>query len=173
MFSSFGAAGLQAARRLGLVSALVPAVLLGSASAQFSQNSNAPIDITGAQFEAFQNEDYALWTGDVQVVQGEVILTAPELKIYGIGGGRFNRVDATGGIRYTNGVEAISGDQAIYRKENETIVVTGNVVVVQGRQVMTGEQMTYFLDTGKIVFNNQSKSRVRGVFFTEDDAPSN
>ncbi|NHK29489.1 hypothetical protein FF098_016375 [Parvularcula flava] len=168
MFSRFRAAG-----RLGLVSALIPALMMGTAAAQFSQNSNAPIDITGAQFEAFQNEDYALWTGDVQVVQGEVILTAPQLKIYGIGGGRFNRVDATGGIRYTNGLEAISGDRAVYRKENETIVVTGNVVVVQGRQVMTGQQMTYYLDTGKIVFNKETKARVRGVFFTEDNAPSN
>ncbi|GGD13076.1 LptA/OstA family protein [Aquisalinus flavus] len=173
MFSMFRDVGSSAAGRAGIVCALVPAMLFGTAAAQFSQNSNAPIDITGAQFEAFQNEDYALWTGDVQVVQGEVILTAPELKIYGIGGGRFNRVDATGGIRYTNGVEAISGDQAIYRKENETIVVTGNVVVVQGRQVMTGERMTYFLDSGKIIFNNEASSRVRGVFFTEDQAPSN
>lgn len=156
-----GAAGLFAAAAL---------LAGGQAAAQFSQNSDEPIDITGAQFEALQDEDVALWTGDVQVVQGEVVLTAPRLKIFGIGGGEFERVEASGGIRYTNGTEAISGENAVYRADDDTIVVTGDVVVVQGRQVMTGEKMTYYLDTGRIIFDAGSTRRVRGIFFTDDEA---
>lgn len=142
---------------------------LTQAHAQFSTDGDAPIDITGAQFEVFQTEDYSVWTGDVQVVQGEVILTAPKLTIHGISSGGFNKVVAEGGIRYTNGVEAISGRQAVYQEETDSIVVTGDVVVVQGKQVMTGQKMTYYLDSGKIIFNSDRVDRVRGVFFTDDD----
>lgn len=165
---------IRAAKRLAAVAILgggAMAALTGTAAAQFSNNNKAPIDITGDQFEVFQNEDYSLWTGDVQVVQGEVILTAPELKIFGISGGRFNKVEALGGIRYTNGVETISGRTAVYEEASDTITVTGDVVVVQGRQIMTGERMIYHLDTGKIEFDASTRKRVRGVFFT-DDAPS-
>jgi lipopolysaccharide export system protein LptA len=137
--------------------------------AQLSRDQNAPIDFTGQKFEVFDQQDYAVWTGDVQAVQGEAILTAPKLTLYGVSDGELDRIHALGGIRYTNGSEAISGEQAIYDAAKNTIVVTGNVVVVQGKQVMSGDELEYNTQTGEIKFTAGQQRRVRGIFFQEQE----
>ena len=128
------------------------------AQAQFSKDADAPIDITAKKFESFPDKDYGIWTGDVQVIQGEVLLTAPSLVIYGIAAGEANRIEATGGMRYTNGLEAITGDAATYDAASETITVTGSVVVVQGDQVMTGGALVYNTKTGEMQFASNASS---------------
>ena len=145
-------------------------IVLGvaSASAQLNAGSDAPIDITGDQFEAFRDRDYVVWTGDVQVVQGEAILTAPKLTIYGVESGNLQRINAEGGIRYTNGAEAISSRDAVYSAQDETVIFTGDVVVVQGEQVLTGGRLVYYTQTGQLNFTSAGGDRVRGIFVTED-----
>ncbi len=140
----------------------------GSANAQLNTGSDAPIDITGEQFEAFRDRDYVVWTGDVQVVQGEAILTAPKLTIFGVESGNLQRINAEGGIRYTNGAEAISSRDAVYSAEDETVIFTGDVVVVQGEQVLTGGRLVYYTQTGQLNFTSAGDDRVRGIFITED-----
>ena len=143
----------------------------GPALAQFATETDAPIDITGDQFEAIEDRDYVIWTGDVQVVQGDSVLTAPRLTIYGVEAGELTRIEAQGGIRYTNGAEAISGDTGVYDASDETITVTGNVVVVQGEQVLSGAKLIYNTRTGSIRFTSTGQQRVRGIFFTKETAP--
>lgn len=151
--------------RINLIG-LLAVMMATPAMAQLSQDPDAPIDITGETFEAFEGRDMAIWTGDVQVVQAEAVLTAPKLSIFGIANGNINRIEASGGIRYTNGVESISGDKATYREEDGTIIVTGNVVVVQDNQVMSGERLIYHIDNGELRFSASDSGRVRGIFYT-------
>ena len=144
-------------------------VSISPVAAQLSRDQSAPIDITGEKFEIFDERDYAIWTGDVQVVQGEAILTAPKLTLYGINDGDLDRIHAVGGIRYTNGTEAISGEEAVYDAAKSIIVVTGSVVVVQGKQVLSGDELVYHTQTGELKFSSTQKKRVRGIFFTKKD----
>ncbi len=139
--------------------------------AQLSTDSDEPIEITGDTFEAFREKDYVIWTGDVQVVQGPVVLTAPKLTIYGIEDGEMDRIDAVGGVRYTNATEAISSEKAVYQAGSDTVVFTGNVVVVQEEQVLSGGRLVYQINTGEIKFTAQKGNRVRGIF-TNDEKKS-
>ena len=159
---------LTTVRRGMLTAVIALAGFASSASAQFTTSSDSPIDITGEQFEAVDGRDYVVWTGDVQVVQDQSILTAPRLVIFGVEAGELTRIEAEGGIRFTNGAEAISGDKGIYDAAAETITVTGNVVVVQGEQILSGARLIYNTRTGSIRFSSASGQRVRGIFFTKD-----
>ncbi len=139
------------------------------ALAQLSPDSNAPIDITGDALEVIG--EIATWTGNVRVVQGEAILISDRLVANIAEGGDITSITATGSVRYSNGTEAITGGRGFYDAGPRTIRITENVVVTQGEQVMTGGDLTYWIDTGQIRFTAAEGGRIRGIFHTKSDAP--
>ncbi len=132
-----------------------------------AQDSKEPIDITGDAAE-FQDE-FAVWTGNVRVVQGPAILTSERLEAVLTDEGDFETITAIGSVRYSNGEEAITGERAVFNNEARTIVITDNVIVTQGKQVMSAGKITYWVDTGKVLFTPEAGKRIRGLFFTGKD----
>ena len=145
------------------------AALSGAASAQLiaAGDSKEPIDITGDTAE-FQNNN-AVWTGNVRVVQGETILTSERLEAVITDEGDFETITAIGSVRYSNGKEAITGERAVFNDAARTIVITENVIVTQGKQIMSAGKITYWVDTGKVFFTPEAGKRIRGLFFTGKD----
>ena len=138
----------------------------GAASAQLAPSvSDEPIDITGDRLEVV--DDVATWTGNVRAVQGEAILTAEKLVADLDEGGAFSRIRAVGGVRYSNGKDAITGKVGDYDAEQRTITISEDVVVTQGEQVMTGGRLIYWVDTGKILFTAPEGRRIRGIFYAK------
>ncbi|MEX6631972.1 LptA/OstA family protein [Hyphococcus lacteus] len=136
-----------------------------SAQAQLiSNDSKEPVDITGDTAE-FQ-DNVAVWTGNVRVVQGEAILTTKRLEAQLSEDGQFETITAIGLVRYSNGKEAITGERAVFNDVARTITITENVIVTQGKQVMSAGKITYWVDTGKILFTPEAGKRIRGLFFT-------
>ncbi len=147
--------------------------LAGPAAAQLiaAGDSKEPVDITGDTAE-FQDNN-AIWTGNVRVVQGEAILTSERLEAVLTEEGDFETIIAIGSVRYSNGKEAITGEHAVFDNMARTIVMTENVIVTQGKQVMSAGKITYWVDTGKVLFTPEAGKRIRGLFFTgKDDKPS-
>ncbi|GJL91081.1 LptA/OstA family protein [Hyphococcus sp.] len=144
-------------------------VFYGAASAQLiaAGDSKEPIDITGDTAE-FQDNN-AVWTGNVRVVQGETILTSERLEAVITDEGDFETITAIGSVRYSNGKEAITGERAVFNDAARTIVITDNVIVTQGKQVMSAGKITYWVDTGKVFFTPEAGKRIRGLFFTGKD----
>lgn len=142
------------------------------ASAQLiaAQDSNEPIDITGDTAE-FQ-DNLAIWTGNVRVVQGPAILTSERLEALLTDEGDFETITAIGSVRYSNGEEAITGERAVFNNDARTIVMTDNVIVTQGKQVMSAGKITYWVDTGKVLFTPEAGKRIRGLFFTKKEEQS-
>lgn len=126
-----------------------------------------PVDITGDTAEFQDNE--AVWTGNVRVVQGEAILTSDRLEAVLTDEGDFETITAIGSVRYSNGKEAITGERAVFNDAARTIVITENVIVTQGKQVMSAGKITYWVDTGKVLFTPEAGKRIRGLFFTGKD----
>ena len=151
---------------------LLTMMLMGMAAAGAQEISaptlrdDQPIDVSANRCEVFENEDTVKCTGDVRVRQGDSILAANEMTIYGTQAeGGFRRIDARGRVRYAADGSAMSGQEAIYDAETTTLTVTGDVVVVQEEQVMTGGKLVYNTVTGATVFTPDSSGRVRGVFY--------
>lgn len=141
--------------------------LAGPARAQLIADSDQPIDITGDTAE-FQ-DNLAVWTGNVRVLQGEGILTTDRLEADITDEGDFDNIRAIGSVRYSNGNEAITGERALFDNAARTITVTENVIVTQGKQVMAAGAVTYWVDTGKVKFLPAPGKRIRGIFYTGSD----
>jgi len=64
----------------------------------------------------------------------------------------------------------VKGNNAIYEANNDTITVTGDVVAVQGQNVLRGERMVINTKTGQGQMQGETTGRnkpgrVRGVFY--------
>ena len=136
------------------------------AGAQLAPEGDGPIDITGQTAE-FQ-DDLLVWTGNVRVVQGEAFLTTDRLEASLNEDGDFTTITAIGSVRYSNGKEAITGKRGVYDETARTITITEDVLVTQGKQVMSAGKVVYWIDTGQARFFPEEGRRIRGIFYTDE-----
>lgn len=134
----------------------------GPACAQLIGQSEEPIDIFGDHWEVV--DKVVTIDGSARAVQGEGVLTAAKFVATMNDEQQPQTIECQGGVRYTNGKEAVAGDTALYDDAARTITFVGNVVVTQGENVITGGNLIYWIDTGRISLTPATGKRVRGFF---------
>lgn len=147
--------------------------------------NNGPIDITADQLEVIDAENRAVWKGNVEAIQGTNRMRSPLLNVIfaksngggsktpgapGAGWGAIQRMEAEGPVYYVTPQQNARGDHATYEADSNTIVMTGNVVLVQDKNVVQGDKLTIDTKTNHsvLVSNAQGRNnprRVRGVFY--------
>jgi lipopolysaccharide export system protein LptA len=171
------------------MAALMTVVALAAqpAAAQLSQNTKAPIDITADLLETHNTDCTSVWTGSAEALQDTSRLRADVLTAHmdtkkgksaaasgappGTGScGELVSLDAKGSVYYVTPDRRVHGDQAFYDAANTTLTITGDVVAVQGKDVLRGTRMVYNTQTGEGHVEGSAKgangkNRPRGVFY--------
>src|SRR6185436_10572758 len=134
------------------------------------QNSNAPIDISSDSFQADLNGKTGTWTGNVVVVQADTKMRANSVRMTTVNG-KADKIMASGNVVVDSPkTGTATGDNGVYSVVPRTVVLTGNVVLKKGKDVMQGAQLTVNLATGQAVLGGgvkgqaQTQSRVKAVF---------
>jgi lipopolysaccharide export system protein LptA len=147
------------------------ALVLAGAGVAFAQTrantSNQPIGY-GADSGELTNTSLAL-RGRAEITQGLARLRADAIE-GDVVEGDLTRLEATGNVYYVTPTETIRGDRAIYTVADATVVLTGDVTLRQGQNVLTGSRLSYNVDTGQARIEGgggQSGGRVRGVFYPQ------
>lgn len=155
------------------------AVLLAApvAWAQFVPTKENPIAYAADTFEADEGNHTATFTGSVEFLQDTSRLRADKVTVtYGQNQatGKWDALstaEAVGNVYYVVDDQVMTGSRAVYTKSNDTMVLTGNVVLKQGQNVMEGSRLVYNVGAKKSsmdgVPTSGSKSRVRGVFYPD------
>jgi lipopolysaccharide export system protein LptA len=150
---------------------------------QLGPNSDGPVDITADELEVQNKACISIWRGRAEALQGQARLRADVLTTYfktrpgasgGVGAGACGdliKVEAQGSVYYvTSKDQRVRGDRGDYDAANNTVTLTGDVVAVQGQNVMRGTRMVFNTTTGEgrmignAVGPNQ-RGRPRGVFY--------
>ena len=134
---------------------------IGAASAQDMQLrlgeslnlSQRQLEITSETLEVDQETGVSTFSGDVVVAQGDMRLTAQSLRIeYSTSGEdsrqRIDRLVADGGVTMVTEAEAVEARSAIYSLTDQTLEMIGDVVLVQGANILAGERFFADLRTG-------------------------
>jgi lipopolysaccharide export system protein LptA len=196
-------AALLALGALSLAVADAPAL---RASAQAPAKSapmfgagSGPVDISADELEVVNAENRAVWKGNVEAIQGTNRLRTPLLTVFfgksataqaapapgtgapvpgglGAGFGSIERMEAEGPVYYVTPQQNARGDHATYQAMANQIVMTGNVVLVQDKNVVQGDRLTIDTQTNHstLVSNAQTRGpkRVRGVFYQGAATPT-
>jgi len=167
----------QTGAALGLV-----LVCTSPAWAQLARNSSAPVDLTADELEVANADCLAIWKGSAEALQDTSRLRADVLKIqYQKGppkagetgqhcGGDVASMDAAGNVFYVTPQQRVRGDAAVYTAADDTIVFTGDVIAVQGQNVLRGNRLVVNVKNNTAQMQTNSKGRnaagrVRGVFY--------
>lgn len=152
--------------------------------------SNAPIDITADGSQIFQPQRLVIFKGNVEAIQDQTRLRTPELRVYykpkAAGApasaaapadnmGSLDHIEAAGPVYYITPTENARGDAGLYEADPDTITLTGNVVLVQGKSVGRGDKLVINRRTGESNFIADSKAtngRVRVILYPNQQQPA-
>jgi lipopolysaccharide export system protein LptA len=169
-----------------------PVLLGGAATAQTpvggGSSSSAPVDISANEQEVINSQCKSIFRGAVEVLQDKARMRSDMMTVYnrrktpgktstGPGGnadcGDVDRVEAEGNVYYVTPEQTVRGDHAVYTYANTTIVVTGDVVAVQGQDVARGDRMTINTKTNDVKMESNAtgrgKTRVRAVLYPDQN----
>lgn len=141
----------------------LPLIALAS-GAGFGQSldhdSSQPIEISADSLEVEQEQQVATFAGNVDAVQGDLVLSADTLRVHYEGkdsavgiaagsGNRIRRIDAEGSVIIASPEETAEGDQGTYDVRGKLVVLEGDVVLTRGENVIRGERLVMDLVSGK------------------------
>ena len=165
-------------------------LLLGVASVSDAQDvsgKNGPVQVGGDNWHADQSIHTEYWDGRVEVQQDDARLRADHIKLIHAGGGPNGdskswgdvvRMEAQGNVYYVTEDRTMTGDNAVYTKDDDTVVITGaKVVLKQGQNVMTGTRLVAHPNAGTSTFDSspesENKGRVVAVLYPNEDDNGN
>ena len=155
----------------------------GAAWAQLATSSKAPIDVTADQLVVENGQCKASYKGAAEALQETSRLRADTITLYdkvlgartggGSNCGQLDRMEADGSVYYVTPTQVVKGDHAVYGADTKTIVVTGQVVVAQGKNVSAGTRLVINTDLGQATMESAdkgrgSKMRVRTVLYPNE-----
>ncbi len=148
----------------------------GTASAQDSfadHDSSLPVEIEADDLTVRQAENKAIFTGNVDAIQGTLVLNSDILTVYYLvgeqaqqSGQSVDRLEADGNVVITSPSETATGDEGVYDLSKGTMELLGNVVLTRGDNVIEGSRLDIDLnaDTAVVQSGETNDGRVRALF---------
>jgi len=158
--------------------AAVMALSLGNSALAQIGDSTLPLDVGADHMENWDSERRTTLIGNVDIVQGDRRLMADHVELHhGLsetgGRGDIERIVATGNVRYYSPLQNARGDTGVYRIEDDTITLRGDVVIRQCENVITTNFFSTHLTNGDSTFGQEGNGqRVRAVLYTQENEES-
>ena len=160
----------------------------------FSQNRDQPVHIEAATLEVRDKQKEATFSGDVRVTQGDTNMRCKTLVVFyeggpgdagktktltadkpGPGGEQsIKRLEARGGVVVIQKEQTATGDLGIFDMKTNTVTLTGNVVMTQGKNVLRGDRLVVNLTSGvsRVELGKNGHGRVEGLFQPGSGTPN-
>jgi lipopolysaccharide export system protein LptA len=145
-------------------------------------DTSLPIEITADQLEVAQKEQVATFTGNVDAVQGDLVLSADKLRVFYYDSGKetpppgangsIRRIEAEGNVFISSPRETAQGKFGVYDVASNQLTLEGSVVLTQDANVVRGERLEMDLVSGRSRVlaavtsseGGEAPQRVRAIF---------
>jgi lipopolysaccharide export system protein LptA len=154
-----------------------------------------PLHITSARLEADQAAGTVTFTGQVKATYGDSILYSEQLRVFfqkkpeaakgkgaaptapgakeaagqsplgELGGGKIDRIVATGQVRFVQEDRVATGKEATYYKDREEVVLVGNPQLWQAENNLKGERIIFNLKDNKMRVEGAPAKRVEAHLY--------
>ena len=112
-------------------------------------------------------QQQAVYTGNVVMTQGDVVVHADKLTVDAIAG-KVHQATAVGSpVTFTMSAAQRHGygNTLVYKPGSGEIVLTGNAHLWQKKNEISGQQVTYFLQTQQTAVTAAPGKRVQSIFY--------
>ncbi|MCJ1900798.1 MULTISPECIES: lipopolysaccharide transport periplasmic protein LptA [Paracoccus] len=131
-----------------------------------AQDIKEPVEVTADSLTVDQKTGQATFSGNVLIGQGAMRLSADSVTVTYAQGDqrRISALHAQGNVTLASGEDAAEAQAADYDVETGTIVLTGDVLLSQGGNLLAGDKVTVNLESGTA----DASGRVRSVLQPEN-----
>jgi lipopolysaccharide export system protein LptA len=143
------------------------ACLCLTAVAQEPQNAGGSdaVQITADRLEADDATRKLVFAGNVVAQQEDITISSDRMTIeYAQESNVVRQIIAAGNVQIVQGERLASGQQAVYDKQEKRIVLTGNPSVKDGPNSVQGHEIILFLDGKQSIVKGGQDGRVKAVF---------
>ena len=146
-----GLAGLL----LGLAAGQAASGQGGAGSALKGHDTDAPVDVAADRIEVQDRADRAIFSGNVEVRQGDLQLSTSRLTVaYANADGiEIERLEASGGVTLRSPSETARSQYAIYDLNRRLVTMIGGVTLNRGQSHVRGGRLVLDLDSGRAVMD--------------------
>lgn len=152
------------------IAALTAVVLLALPSAGGAQVSSADAPVMYGADQGEVTPTGISLRGRAEILQGQNRLRADAIVGARSPAGELTSIEATGGVYFVTPTQTMRGDKAVYDLTRAEVVVTGDVILTQGQNVLTGGRLVYNVRTEEARMEGGGRSaggRIQGVFYPE------
>jgi len=133
-------------------------------------SSNEPIVVRSDQLEFDYQANKVVYSGSVNVVQGDLAIDCKELLVNLARAGEQDNLElrevvAIGDVVITQGDRKATGGRAVFDQVKRQIVLLENPVLHDGPNEVTGERLVVYLDEGRSVVESSPKKRVSAILY--------
>lgn len=113
------------------------------------QDTRLPVEVKAETLNVNQADGSATFTGNVRVAQGEMRLAAQSVRVeYGESGKSIEKLHASGGVTLASATDAAEAKEAVYTIATGLVVMTGDVLLTQGKSAISGQKLVIDLKAG-------------------------
>lgn len=139
-----------------------------------------PIRIDADRLDAYNEQRLVVFSGNAVAVQGDKVLKADKLLLYYRKGesqkekvastevgksGDLDRIEAKGRVTMTQGDRIVTGEEAVYFQGTQQVVVTGNPVMREKKNVVRGDRIIVFLKENRGLVESPQRKRVTATVY--------
>lgn len=142
-----------------------------------------PIRIDSDRLDAFNDQRLVVFSGNAVAVQGDKVLKSDKILLYfkkkeagpqkGVAkeankAGDLDRIEAKGHVQLTQGERVVTGEDAVYFQDTQKIVVTGNPVMREKKNVVRGDRIIVFVNEDRGIVESLQRKRVSATIYPSE-----
>ncbi|MBI4850155.1 MAG: lipopolysaccharide transport periplasmic protein LptA [Nitrospirae bacterium] len=111
-----------------------------------------PVVITSQTLTADSKNNTAVFEGSVVAKTNDITIYSDKMTVfYNNSESKISKIEASGNVRVLKKERAIFSDEAVYLEDEKKIVFRGNPKAVEGENIITGTEITFFLQDDRAV----------------------
>jgi lipopolysaccharide export system protein LptA len=162
---------------------LVPVSGFAQAPKKLKMDKNQPILIQSDRLDAYQEKRMVIFSGNAVATQGDKTIKSDRLLIYyknnpgqtkkkdvkDMGNaGDLEKLEAQGHVTITQTNRVVTGDNAIFYQDSQKIIMTGNAVMREGKNMVKGDKIVVFLNEDRGVVEGSESKRVTATIYPNE-----
>lgn len=141
-----------------------------------------PIQIVSDRLDAYNEKKLVVFSGNAIATQGDKVISSDQIKLYYRKAPRnevrsfqndgeltdLEKIEAKGKVTVNLGDRIATANEAVFYQDTQKIVMIGDAVLREGRNIVKGDQIVVFLRENRGVVESSGTGRVKAVIYQED-----